>query len=157
MILPILTILIFLRKNPLDFGFRLGNYKLWGFYIVITVVVVIIILYIVSLFLSVGQYDNKYINYNSFFSEAILSLFAWEYILRGFLLFGLKEKFREASILIPMVPFVLLHFGEPEIKVLMCIPAGIWFGYIAYRGKSFWPVFIIHTFINIILKYFAIF
>ena len=28
-------------------------------------------------------------------------------------------------------------------------------GYIAYRGKSFWPAFIIHVFINFTLKYFV--
>ena len=157
MILPIFTILIILRKNPLDFGLRLGDYRLWSFYIVITVVIALPVLYIASLFSSVGQYYVKHFNYSSFFTQTVPLLFVWEYLLRGFILFGFKERFKEASILIPMVPFVLHHIGEPEIKILMCIPMGLWFGYIAYRGKSFWPAFIIHTFINVTLKYFVIF
>ena len=36
-------------------------------------------------------------------------LLAWEFIFRGFLLFGLKEKLGETSILVQMVPFVLLE------------------------------------------------
>ncbi len=155
-ILPILTILIILRKNPLDFGLRLGDYKLWSFYVAITVVIAVPVLYIGSLFSSVGQYYyTKPFDFYSFFTQMVPLLFFWEYILRGFLLFGLKERFKEASIIIQMVPFVLLHIGKPEIEILMCIPMGLWFGYIAYRGKSFWPAFITHTFINFTLKYFV--
>jgi len=154
-ILPAFTILIILRKNPLDFGLRFGDYKLWGFYVAITVLIAIPVLYIGSLFSSVGQYYTKPFDYYGFFTQMVPLLFAWEFLLRGFLLFGLKERFKEGSILIQMVPFVLLHIGKPEIEILMCIPMGLWFGYIAYRGKSFWPAFITHTFINFTLKYFV--
>ena len=154
-ILPMFTILIILRKNPIDFGLKLGDYKLWSFYVVITVVIAVPVLYIGSLFSSVGQYYTKPFDYYSFFTQMVPLLFVWEFLLRGFLLFGLKERFKESSILIQMVPFVLLHIGKPEIEILMCIPMGLWFGYIAYRGKSFWPAFITHTFINFTLKYFV--
>jgi len=154
-ILPIFTILIILRKNPLDFGLRLGDYKLWGFYVAITVIVAIPVLYVGSLLSSIGKYYTKPFDFYRFFTQMVPLLFFWEYILRGFLLFGLKKKFKEASIFIQMVPFVLLHIGKPEIEILMCIPMGLWFGYIAYRGKSFYPAFISHTFINFTLKYFV--
>jgi len=49
-ILPVFTILIILRKNPLDFGLRLGDYKLWSFYVAITVIIAIPVLYVGSLF-----------------------------------------------------------------------------------------------------------
>jgi len=142
-ILPILTILIILRKNPLDFGLRLGDYKLWSFYVAITVVIYVAItvviavpvLYIGSLFSSVGQYYyTKPFDFYSFFTQMVPLLFFWEYMLRGFLLFGLKERFKEASIIIQMVPFVLLHIGKPEIEILMCIPmiilAGVHYPYL---------------------------
>jgi len=154
-VLPVFTILFILRENPLDFGLRVGNYKLWGFYVAITVLTAIPVLYIGSLFSSIGKYYTKPFDYYSFFTQMVPLLFFWEYILRGFLLFGLKERFKEASILIQMVPFVLLHIGKPEIEILMCIPMGLWFGYMAYRGKSFWPAFITHSFINFALKYFV--
>ena len=157
MVLPIFTILIILRKNPLDFGLRFWDYKLWSFYVAITVLIGIPVLYIGSLFSSVDQYYTKPFDYYSFFTQTVPLLFVWEYLLRGFILFGFKERFKEASILIPMFPFVLHHIREPEIKILMCIPMGLWFGYIAYRGKSFWPAFIVHTFINVTLGYFVIF
>ena len=155
LILPVFTILIILRKNPLDFGLRFGDYKLWGFYILVTVIIAIPILYIGSLLYSISKYYTTPFNYFNFLTQMVPLLFFWEYLLRGFLLFGLKERFKEASILIQMVPFVLLHIGKPEIEILICIPMGLWFGYIAYRGKSFWPAFITHTFINFTLKYFV--
>ena len=154
-IFPVFTILFILRKNPLDFGFKLGNYKLWGFYVIATAFISIPVLYIGSLLTSVGQYYTKDFNIYIFLTQTVPLLFAWEYLLRGFLLFGLKESFKEASILIQMVPFVLLHIGKPEVEILMCIPMGLWFGYIAYKGKSFWPAFITHVFINFALKYFV--
>jgi membrane protease YdiL (CAAX protease family) len=154
-ILPVLTILIILRKNPLDYGLRIGNYKLWGLYIALTVIIGIPILYVGAHFSSISHYYTRRFDYYSFLTQMVPLLFAWEYLLRGFLLFGLKEKFKEGSILIQMVPFTLLHLGKPEIEILLCIPMGIWFGYVAYRSKSFWPAFIIHVFINFTLKYFV--
>jgi len=153
-ILPVLTILIILRKNPQDFGFRIGNIKLWSFYIAITVVIGTPLLYLTSYFPSVSQYYTFHFDCYHFWVETVPLLFTWEYLLRGFLLFGLKKKFKEASILIQMVPFVLLHLGKPEVETISCIITGIWFGYVAYRGKSFWPAFFIHVFINFTLSYF---
>ncbi len=69
--------------------------------------------------------------------------------MRGFLLFGLKEKLGELSIVVQMIPFVLMHFGKPELETLSTIVTGLYFGYVAYRGNSFWPAFIIHLFINV--------
>jgi uncharacterized protein len=78
-----------------------------------------------------------------------VSLGASEFMYRGFLLFGLKDKFKEGSILIQLIPFVLLHLGKPEVETVSTIITGILFGYICYRGKSYWPALIIHMFINI--------
>lgn len=84
-----------------------------------------------------------------YFWTSCISLFAWEFIYRGYLLFGLKDKLKEGSILLQMVPFVLMHLGKPELETVSTVFTGMLFGYVAYRGKSFWPAFIIHLFINI--------
>ena len=59
------------------------------------------------------------------------------------------------SILVQMIPFVLIHFGKPELETISTIPMGIYFGYVAYRGNSYWPAFIIHMFINILFRIFV--
>jgi membrane protease YdiL (CAAX protease family) len=88
-------------------------------------------------------------NFLSYFLTSCVSLAASEYLYRGFLIFGLEEKFKEGSILIQVIPFVLLHLGKPELETLSTLFTGVLFGYVAYRGKSYWPAFIIHLFINV--------
>jgi uncharacterized protein len=154
-ILPVFVILFILRDNLLDYGFKIGNYRIWLTYVFITIVVSVPVLLISSRFASVQQYYVRQFDYYEFFSSAVVILFAWEYLLRGFLLFGLKKRFGEVSVVIQMVPFVLLHLGKPEAETLSCIVTGLWFGWIAYRGNSFWPAFIIHVFINFAIKYFV--
>ena len=50
---------------------------------------------------------------------------------------------------IQMVPFVLVPPGKPEIETISTVFAGIYFGFVVYRGKSFRPAFITHFFINV--------
>lgn len=155
MVLPVLVILFLLKDNPLHYGFGLGDYMVWLKYVVVTIIVSVPLLLVASRFSQVHKYYGKGLDYYEFITLTVPTLLAWEYLLRGFLLFGLKERFDKASIIIQMVPFVLLHFGKPEIETLSCIITGLWFGWIAYRGKSFWPAFIIHTFINFIISVFT--
>jgi uncharacterized protein len=155
-VLPILTITVILRRNPLDFGLRLGNFKVWGFYVIATLIFALPILYIASRSSVLANYYTlPQFDVVKYSLEATVYLFAWEFIFRGFLLFGLKEKLKESSILVQMVPFVLVHFGKPEIETISTILTGIYFGYVAYRGNSYWPAFIIHLFINIVFIIFV--
>ena len=149
-LLPLLTIIFVLRKSPLDFGLRLGDYKVWLLHVAAACLVALPILYIASRFSSFeGYYTIDEFHLPTYLLEMIAYQASWEFIFRGFLLFGLKEKFKEGSILIQMIPFLFLHLGKPEIEVISTIPMGIYFGYVAYRGNSYWPAFIIHLFINV--------
>jgi membrane protease YdiL (CAAX protease family) len=157
-IFPVLTILIFLRKNPLDFGLRLGNYRLWLPYILIFLVIAIPILYFSSDMSSVQGYYRSHRNFDllKYALQMGVYMLGWEFLFRGFMLFGLKEKFKEGSIIIQMIPFVLLHIGKPEIEIISTIFTGLLWGYICYRGKSFWPAYIMHIVINISNKAFVL-
>jgi uncharacterized protein len=149
-LLPVLVTAISLRRNPLDFGLRIGNIKFWGTFVLLTCLILAPILLIGSRFSAFQKYyDVNNFNLIRYSFETIIYLLGWEYIFRGFLLFGLKDRFDEGSILVQMVPFVLLHFGKPELETYSTILTGILFGYICYRGNSFWPAFLIHLFINI--------
>jgi len=157
-IFPVLTILIFLRKNPLDFGLRLGNYKLWLPYVLIFLAIAIPILYFSSDMSSVQGYYRSGRNFDliKYALQMGVYMLGWEFLFRGFMLFGLKEKFKEGSIIIQMIPFVLLHFGKPEIETISTIFTGLLWGYICYRGKSFWPAYIMHIVVNISNKAFVL-
>ena len=155
-VLPVLTITVILRRNPLDFGLRLGNFKVWRFYVIATLIVALPILYIASRSSVLAQYYTlRQFDVGKYAVETTAYLLAWEFLFRGFLLFGLKEKLKESSILVQMVPFVLVHFGKPEIETISTILTGIYFGFVAYRGNSYWPAFIIHLFVNIVFVIFV--
>ena len=149
-ILPVLTILIFLRKNPLDFGFRLGNPRIWGLHVIVVIVVSTPVLILVSRFASLSDYYAiEGFSLWKYSLETTAYMIAWEFLFRGFMLFGLKEKLGEASILVQIIPFVLLHFGKPEMETISTILVGIYLGYVCFRGNSYWPAVILHLYINI--------
>ncbi len=148
--LPVMLIPILLQRNPMDFGLRLGNPKIWGPFVAITCLIAVPVLFVTSLDPSFQNYSRiEHFSFVKYFLINFASLSALEFLLRGFLLFGLKEKLGELSIVVQMIPFVLMHFGKPELETLSTIVTGLYFGYVAYRGNSFWPAFIIHLFINV--------
>jgi len=147
---PILVILVVLRKNPLNFGLRLGIPRIWGLHVAVICIIAAVVLYASSFSSSLqSYYQTANFNFSIYFLTSCVSLSASEFIYRGFLLFGLKDKLKEGAILLQMIPFALMHLGKPELETISTIFTGIIFGYVAYRGKSFWPAFIIHLFINI--------
>jgi uncharacterized protein len=149
-VFPLIVVLVVLRKNPLDFGLRWGEPRIWGWYVLIFCVIAGLVLWASTSDSSLQKYYSQ-ANFNIFWYTftQVVGLSASEFIYRGFLLFGLKEKFGEGAILLQMIPFVMTHFGKPEIETISTIITGILFGWIALRGKSFWPAFFIHLFINV--------
>lgn len=151
--LPLLAITILLRRNPLSFGLQLGKVKIWSLHTAVTMAVAVPILYVSSLMAPLEHfYTMPGFNIARYSLETAMYMLAWEFLFRGFLLFGLKEKFGEGSILVQMIPFALLHLGKPAIETISTILVGSYLGYVAYRGESYWPAFIIHLFINILFR-----
>lgn len=157
-IFPILTILILLRKNPLDFGLRIGDYRVWIPYVVIFLIIAVPVLFFTSDMSSVQGYyrSHRGFDFLSYALQMAIYMLGWEFLFRGFMLFGLKDKFREGSIIVQMIPFVLLHIGKPEIETISTIFTGLLWGYICYRGKSFWPAYIMHMVVNLSNKTFVL-
>jgi membrane protease YdiL (CAAX protease family) len=96
-----------------------------------------------------------------FLYEAFYAIFyyiAWEFFFRGFILFGLKDRFGAFNaILIQTVSSCLIHIGKPEGEILGSIIFGIFLGVIALRSKSIWPGFIIHASMGILTDLFIIY
>ena len=64
-------------------------------------------------------------------------MLGWEFFYRGFMTLGLKDSLKEGAILVQMIPFTLLHLGKPMAESVACIPSGLIWGYIAYKGEEF--------------------
>lgn len=158
----------FRLKTPLrDFGVSLGDKK-FGLIMVLLVIPFIVapLIYIGSRFPDLrAEYPLAKILLQRhdlvLWYELAYVLFyytTWEFFFRGFLLFGLREKYGDmAAILIQTISSCLIHLGKPESEIMGSIVVGILFGVIALRTRSIWYVFAIHAGIGVLTDLFIIF
>ena len=145
-IIPMFFIVVVFHENPKDYGFTFGDWKAG---IVITLGAIVLISPILWL---VGRGDASMQTYYKPMVAGLpwntfLDLFGWEFIFRGWLLFGYTRKFGSVGIWLQAVPFALAHMGKPELETLSTIFGGFAFGWVAWRTKSFiYPLFI-HWFV----------
>ncbi len=145
-VIPMFFIMLIFRENPKNYGLTFGNWKAG---IVITLVAIILIAPILWL---VGRGSASMQNYYKPMVTGLpwstfLDLFGWEFMFRGWLLFGYARKFGPEAIWLQAVPFALAHIGKPEIETLSTIFGGFAFGWVAWRTKSFVYPLVIHWFV----------
>jgi membrane protease YdiL (CAAX protease family) len=143
--------LLVMRRNPLEMGLGRGDYRMGLVHVFVAGALSILVVAIGSRIGSISEFytARSDIGILRYVLERVVIVFSIEYIFRGFLLFGLKEKFGEGAILVQMVPFAIMHSGKPEIEAVGCILTGLYFGYVTYRTGSLWPAFAIHLVANI--------
>jgi len=146
LIVPLIIIVFVFRENPKEFGFGPGDWKAG---LIITAIGILfmapVIYYLGSGDESMKLYYQPHVNGLPW--TTFLDLIGWEFLFRGWILFGYARKFGPESLWLQAVPFALMHNGKPEVETLSTIFGGFAFGWIAYRTKSFiWP-FLIHWFI----------
>jgi len=93
-----------------------------------------------------GYYDGKFSS--NMVGLVFLDLIGWEFIFRGWILFGYAKEFGDNALWLQAVPFAVAHIGKPEVETLSTIFGGFIFGLIAWKTKSFLYPFLIHLFIN---------
>ena len=146
LVVPLFVTLVFFRENPREYGFSLGDWKAG------LVITAISILIMAPIMYYLGSGNPSMRGYYQPFAKRLpwttfLDLIGWEFLFRGWILFGYARKFGPEALWIQAVPFALMHNGKPEVETLTTIFGGFAFGWIAYRTKSFvWP-FLIHWFI----------
>ncbi len=69
----------------------------------------------------------------------------WEYLWRGFVLFGTAPAFGRAAVFVQMVPFALLHAQKPVAEAYLSILGGVALGALVWRCRSFWIAVPIHA------------
>jgi len=144
--IPLIIILVFFRENPNEYGFSLGDWKAG------LAITAIGILFMAPVIWYLGSDNPSMQDYYKPLTRGLpwttfLDLIGWEFIFRGWILFGYARKFGPESLWLQAVPFALMHNGKPEVETLSTIFGGFVFGWVAYRTRSFvWP-FLIHWFI----------
>ena len=145
-IIPMLFILVVFRENPRDYGFTLGD---WRAGLILTLGGILLMAPILW-FLNRGDpsMQNYYRPYLGGLPwSTFADLFGWEFIFRGWILFGYARKFGPEALWLQAVPFALAHVGKPAVETFSTIFGGFLFGWVAYRTKSFIYPFLIHWFV----------
>jgi uncharacterized protein len=150
--IPLAAGFLIFRDKPWDYGIRIGRWKLAIVLTTITLAVFSLIVYGASKIPEVYRYYHMYsVNWPPYILTRALYMFAWEFIFRGYMLFGLERSIGKSAIFVQTIPFVLLHFGATDLETLVTIPEGFVLGYVAYKTRSFLPCFIIHIGIDVLM------
>lgn len=151
-LVPVLVLLVGFRRRPSEIGLGLGDWRVAMILAVAYVPVVIIGTWILS---DGGAFMSEYPHYRaaaeswSVFSiyHALFLLYwiGWEYIWRGFVLFGTAHTFGMHAIFVQAVPFALLHVHKPTSELFLSLLGGIILGALVWRCRSFWIAVPIHA------------
>jgi membrane protease YdiL (CAAX protease family) len=151
-IVPALIIKFYFRERLSDYGLRTGDYRSGLKYSLLFLIIMFPIVWLIS---AGDQFSESYPHVQSarnswqiFFiyqTGMLLYMFAWEFIWRGFMLFGLEERFGYYTVLIQMLPFLILHNGKPLPETAGAIVAGIALGILALRTRSIFYCVLVHS------------
>ena len=87
-------------------------------------------------------------NWNTFLIYEALFLFywlGWEYLWRGFVLFGTAPTLGLYAIFVQALPFAALHVSKPWPEALLSVVGGVFLGALVWRCRSFWIAVPIHA------------
>lgn len=164
----LLVPLLFLRFVPpreslRDYGLKLsGALTHWRLYVVV--------LAGLTPFLAWAASQPRFYHYYPLYRHAGRSLtdfFAWEaiYLLqffavemfyRGFLLFSFERRFGAYAVLVPVIPYCMLHFSKPLPEVAGAIFAAIILGSLALYTRSIWLGVAAHMTVAIVMDMLAL-
>ncbi len=145
-IIPLgITVFVF-KEKPSDYGFKLGDWKTGLLLTFLGLLFMGPIIWFLGTRNSGMQGYYKYSQDGLIWKKA-LELFGWEYLFRGWILFGYARKYGPDALWIQAVPFAVAHLGKPEVETISTIFGGFAFGWVAWRTGSFVYSFLIHWFI----------
>lgn len=155
MLLPMLCIRFVLRRRLSDTGFRIRGTGGQGWlYLLLFLAMIPLVIYASS--------TPPFQAYYPQFREVIVAgTVRWEHVLafelvygllflsgesfwRGYILFGLEERFGMHAIPIMVVPYVMSHYEKPFMETLGAVVAGTVLGYLALKHRNFWLGVLVH-------------
>ena len=148
LLIPMAMIVLGFRKPLREYGFTLGDWKAG---LIITGAAV---LFMAGVIWVVARSDHSVRSYYASQANlglpimAFLDLIGWEFFFRGFILFGYERKFGAHALWLQAVPFAMAHIGKPGVETFSTIFGGFFFGWAAWRTRSFFYPFLIHWFIT---------
>jgi len=140
LVAPAGIVLFGFRDGLGRYGLRLGDWR-WGFGLLLAGLAVM-----TPIILALSGVES----FRSFYGAAprpvslvlangLVELIPAEFLFRGFLMFALWRRIGALAIVVVQVPFVLTHFGKPDIELWSTFFGGTVFAWLNWRtGSILW-------------------
>ncbi len=151
-VIPALLLLVVFRRKIAEIGLGLGD---WKFALTIAAAYVPLVLIGTWVLSDQTAFQQQYPHLDAaarswriFIAYELLFVFywiGWEYLWRGFVLFGTAPAFGINAIFVQTMPFAILHMNKPMPEALLSIVGGVALGALIWRCRSFWIAVPIHA------------
>ena len=92
-----------------------------------------------------GDADRTLAMFLAYECAYALYFVAWEFFFRGFMTFSLEKTLGVWTVFVQMLPFLVMHFGKPDVEAMSSVFGGIALGWLALRTRSIWYGVFIHA------------
>lgn len=149
------------RVNFGEWGLGIGNWRWWvPWTLLFLLLIVPLVLLTAWAFPVFREYYPMYGPARGSLTELFkfqggmgLYMLGWEFMFRGFLLFGMSRRGSpHFAVLFQAIPFFLMHDGKPEPEMISSFFGAILLGYFCLRARSFWPAFALHWALNMSME-----
>jgi len=151
-VIPVAALMTLFKARAADIGLGLGDWKLAVGLSALYLPLVAIGTWVLSdgsgFQEQYPHYDGATRDWGVFLTYELLFLFywiGWEYLWRGFVLFGTAHTFGLYAIFVQVVPFAALHVDKPWPEAMLSVVGGIALGALCWRCRSFWIAVPIHS------------
>lgn len=158
--LPVAALILLFKRRPASIGLGLGD---WKFALIITAVYLPLVVVGTWIFSDSAAFQLQYphfrpaaIDWTTFAVYELLFLaywVGWEYLWRGFVLFGTAHTLGLYAIFVQAIPFAVLHLDKPLPEALLSLVGGVAIGALVWRCRSFWVAVPIHAAQMLILDF----
>ncbi|MEM1042338.1 MAG: CPBP family intramembrane glutamic endopeptidase [Bacteroidota bacterium] len=151
-VVPVALLVVFFKRKPSEIGLGLGDWRLASLIGGLYVPVVALGTWVLS---ADPAFQSTYphlrtasADWQTFVLYELLYIFywiGWEYLWRGFVLFGTAPAFGYLAVVVQTVPFAILHVGKPAAEAYLSILGGLALGALVWRCRSFWIAVPLHA------------
>lgn len=151
-VVPAASLWLFFNTDVREMGLGLGEWRLATVIAGLYLPIVAVGTWVLS---DGAAFQEQYPHYTPatqdwtiFLIYELLFLFywiGWEYLWRGFVLFGTAPTFGLYAIFVQALPFAALHVAKPWPEAALSIVGGIALGALVWRCRSFWIAVPIHA------------
>ena len=160
-LIPFLFVRFRFRESPSDYGVCLGQLDTLAWVCIIGVPIFLLVGYLSAAGPALrAEYpinksaDNSPSMFMIHIATYLIYYAAFEFHFRGFLQFGLRERFgTSGSVLTAAMAATLIHIGKPWSETSGAFFASVLWGMLAYRSRSLLSGLILHASLGIMLDF----